>query len=62
MAPDRFTAPELWIDGRPASQGPAKARYSTRPDRKPQQCPRQRSAGELGTEKRGTNLELTKGR
>lgn len=42
MAPDRFTAPELWIDGRPASQGPAKARYSTRPDRKPQQCPRQR--------------------
>jgi len=42
MAPNQFTAPELWIDPQSKASG-AKARYSTRPDRKPQQqCPRQR--------------------
>jgi len=43
MAPDQFTAPELWIDARSKTDRSGKARYSTRPDRKPQQqCPRQR--------------------
>lgn len=43
MAPDHFSAPELWVDPRKTTAQSGKARYSTRVDRKPQQqCPRQR--------------------